>query len=277
MKDMRRKYGRYALITGASSGIGAEFARQLAAGRLDLILVARRRDLLERMAKELRSKYHVHVKVAPADLSRENFMSELESAIKGSEIGLLVNNAGFATSGPFLETDAEKELEMLHVNARAPLVLTKALAPAMVRRGRGGIIFLSSMAGMMSLPYMANYAATKAYDLMLGEALWYELKGKGVDVLSLAPGAVKTEFGKVAEVGSGFGLMEPEKVVREALRKLGRTPSFVPGSFFRAIAGSSRVLTRKMLVRVSGSLWTRYIMRRKHVDCLEKRPEDECS
>ncbi|MDG6224615.1 MAG: SDR family oxidoreductase [Candidatus Thermoplasmatota archaeon] len=277
MKDMKGRYGRYALITGASSGIGEEFARQLAAEGLDLVLVARRKGRLDRIAKELRTRYHVDVRVAPVDLSLEDFMLELDPVINDLEIGLLVNNAGFATSGPFLETDAEKELEMLHVNARAPLVLTKALAPAMVGRGRGGIIFLASMAGMISLPYMANYAATKAYDLMLGEALWYELKGRGVDVLSLAPGAVKTEFGKVAEVGSGFGLMEPEKVVSKALRKLGRTPSFVPGSFFRAIAGSSRILTRKMLVRVAGSLWTRYIMRRKHVDCLEKRPEDECS
>lgn len=222
------RYGPFALVTGASSGIGAEFARQLAATGLGLILVARRRDRLEALADELRAAHGVEVVVAPGDLGAEDFMEALAPALEGREVGLLVNNAGFGVAGDLLSNDLARELESLYVNCRAPLVLTHSLAGPMVARGRGGVIFLSSVLGHFPLPYMAHYSATKAWDLFLGEGLYEELRGRGVDVLTLCPGGTRTEFGAVAGAGASTG-MAVEPVVRGALRGLGRRPTVIAG------------------------------------------------
>jgi hypothetical protein len=196
-----------ALVTGASSGIGAEIARQLAHRGHTLVLVARRRDRLERVAAELRAEHSVRAETLGCDLSKPASRQRLPSRIAalGLTIDVLVNNAGFATGGAFHLSDPARELDQLRVLVEAPVALCSAFLPAMVRRGSGAVLNLASTAGMQPLPYSAGYSAAKAYILTFSEALHHELKGSGVTVTALAPGPVSTEFWEVAgwEVGSG--------------------------------------------------------------------------
>lgn len=228
MESFRERYGPWALVTGASAGLGAEFARQLAAKRINLILVARRKERLETLASELEGQYNVEVKAIAADLARSDFMSSIRPVLQTLELGLLVNNAGFGLVGNFLENDLERELEMLNVNCRAPLILAHEVGRQMVERKRGGIIFVSSTSGFTVTPFMTHYAASKAYDLFLGEGLWSELKEHGVDVLALCPGGTRTEFHELAGI-KPFGAMPVEPVVSLALRKLGKKISVIAG------------------------------------------------
>jgi len=228
MKSFRDKYGPWALITGASAGIGAEFARQLSAKGINLILVARRKERLEELAAELKDRNNIEVKTIAVDLSRPDFMSSVRSTVQTLEVGLLVNNAGFGLVGPFLQNDLERELEMLNVNCRAPLILTHVLGKEMVKRKRGGIIIVSSTSGFLATPFMTHYAATKAFDLSLGEGLWYELKEHGVDVMALCPGGTSTEFHQIAGI-RGVMAMPVELVVTQALKSLGKKASLING------------------------------------------------
>ena len=183
-----------ALITGASSGIGEQFARQLAARGYDLILVARRKDRLEELAEQLPTTAHV----IACDLATE--ADELPGKVEklGVDVDLLVNNAGFGLRGRFLELDPERQAEMVRVNCEAVVTLTHAFLPAMVERGRGGVITVASTAGMQPLPYEATYGASKAFAINFTEALWMELRGTGVKTLAVNPGPVPTEWQEVA-------------------------------------------------------------------------------
>src|SRR5262249_3071292 len=185
MKDFVERFGPWALITGASSGIGEAFARRLAEYGLNLVLVARRENRLRKLADELQGHHSVSARVVPVDLSRDDFLPAIEQATADVQVGLLVNNAGIATSGNFLDNDLDSELALLHVNSRAPLVLTHHFAKAMRQRGRGGIIFLTSAVAFAGVPSWSNYAASKAYDLVLAEGLAKELHKDGVSVLAL--------------------------------------------------------------------------------------------
>ena len=228
MSSFKEKYGPWALVTGASAGIGAEFARQLSTEGLNLILVARRKDRLDELAAELRSTNHVAVTTVSADLARPDFMSSIRPVLQNLEVGLLINNAGFGITGAFLQTDLEKELEMLAVNCRAPLILTHELGREMVKRKRGGIIIVSSTSAFLATPYMTHYAATKAFDLSFGEGLWYELKEHGVDAMALCPGGTRTEFHQIAGI-RGVVDMAVEPVVTQALKSLGKRASLING------------------------------------------------
>ncbi len=228
MNSIKEKYGPWALITGASAGIGAEFARQLSEEGLNLILVARRKDRLDELAAELKAKNHVEVKTLPVDLARPDFMSSIRPAVQSLEVGFLINNAGFGMTGSFLQTDLARELEMLDVNCRAPLILTHELGREMVKRKRGGIIIVSSTSGFLATPYMTHYAATKAFDLSLGEGLWYELKEHGVDVMALCPGGTSTEFHQISGIREVM-VMPVEPVVAQALKSLGKKASLING------------------------------------------------
>jgi hypothetical protein len=254
MSDFRERYGPWALVTGASSGIGEEFARQLAARGLDLVLVARRNDRLEALAEQLRAEHKVRTRVAAVDLSRRDFLPNLQAATDGLEIGLLVNNAGVGYSGRFLDHDLERELAMLDVNCRAPLILAHVFGRPMRDRRRGAIIWVSSILGYMPAPFAANYAATKAYDLFMGEALWYELRDSGVDVLVLCPGETKSEFHRVAAGYDRSGGMPVGPVVAAALTKLGRTPSVVAGWSNRALISFQRLLPKRAMIVSLGKI-----------------------
>lgn len=196
-----------ALVTGASSGIGAEIARLLARRGHTVVLVARRRDRLAQLAAELTAEFSVRAETLGCDLSRAASRQRLPGRISalGLEIDVLVNNAGFATGGPFHRSDPARELDQLRVLVEAPLTLCSEYLPGMVRRGSGAVLNVASTAGMQPLPYSAGYSAAKAYVLRFSEALHQELRGSGVTVTALAPGPVSTEFWDVAgwEVGSG--------------------------------------------------------------------------
>lgn len=252
MPSFNERYGPWALVTGASSGIGAEFARQLARQRLNLVLVARRVERLEALAAELRSAYSVEVVVVPADLAREDFLPGLIDATQGREIGLLVNNAGFSNTGVFVRNDIARELELFYVNCRAPLLLTHHFAQEMVARERGGIVVVSSVAGFAPIPRWTNYAASKAYGRFLGTGLWYELRQHGVDVLTLCPGGTRTEFQATAGIGA-TGAMAVEPVVRLALESIGRRPVAIPGRFNRLAAVLARTLPTWLVSRAAGA------------------------
>jgi uncharacterized protein len=196
-----------ALVTGASSGIGAAIARELAARGHGLVLVARRRDRLQALASELEAAHGIRAEALGCDLtkaaSRQRLPARIESL--GLGVSVLVNNAGFATGGPFHESDPDRELQQVRVLVEAVVALSSAFVPGMVARGRGAVLNVASTAGMQPMPYSAGYAAAKAYVLSFSQALHHELRGLGVTVTALAPGPVSTEFWDVAgwEVGGG--------------------------------------------------------------------------
>jgi short-subunit dehydrogenase len=225
------KYGPWALITGASRGFGAEFARQLAARGFNLVLAARSEDQLKALAQVLEREYNITVKIITIDLSREDLIDQITKVTDSLEIGLLVNNAGLSTVGPFLDTSADYLLSQFHTNARAALILTRHFGGKMAANGRGGVIFLSSGSALHGAPYSANYSGTKAYNLMLAEALWAELRPLGVDVLGFIAGLTRTPGMEANEPKPNLfvPLGRPDKVVRQALMALGKKPTSADG------------------------------------------------
>lgn len=245
-----------ALVTGASSGIGEQFARQLAARRHDLVLVARRADRLERLASELPTEAHV----VACDLATD--AASLPGRVQelGVQVDLLVNNAGFGTSGPFLETDPAREAEEVRLNCEAVVTLCHAFVPGMVDRGRGGVINVASTAGMQPIPYEAVYAATKAFAISFTDALHTELRGTGVGAMSVNPGPVPTEWQEVAgyapdRPAPAPGEISAAQVVGESLEAWDRGKRFViPGRtirwFIRATQPSPRALQLRITERM---------------------------
>ena len=245
--DFADRYGPWALVTGASSGIGEAFAQQLAARGLNLLICARRREKLDLLAEQLQQSHRVEVRPLALDISDAGFMARLIEATNDLDLGLVVSNAGFGLKGPHTEQSPEDLDTMLAVNARAPMLITRTLAQQLIRRGRGGIILTGSMEGYMGFPLSAAYSATKGFVHFLGEALWQELKPYNVDVLILAPGSTDTE----ALTKQGFdknkmsGVMSPERVAREALQNLGRRRIYMPGASNRFFTWLLSSLPRK--------------------------------
>jgi len=252
MTDFVQKYGPWAIITGASSGIGEEFAKQLAARKMNLVLVARRKEKLELLSRELIKAHGIEVKIVFADLSNPDFLEKIQSVASSLEIGLLVNNAGFALTGEFLGHTLEEELSLLNVNCRAPLMLAHTFGKKMAQRGNGGIINVASASAFLPMPFWTNYAASKAYLLHFSEGLGYELRKKGVDVLALCPGSTRTEFSKVA--GTTSGGMEPNQVVELGLKKLGKQPVAIAGFSNKIISFISRFFSRKLLTKIGAGV-----------------------
>ena len=246
-----------ALITGASSGIGEQFARQLSERGYELILVARRKDRLEKLAEELPTK----AQVIACDLSDEAAKLPDKVSKLGIEVDLLVNNAGFGVRDRFLGVPADRQAEMVRVNCEAVVTLTHAFLRPMVERGRGGVITVASTAGMLPLPYEAVYGATKAFALNFTEALHMECRGTGVKILAVNPGPVPTEWQQVAgyeESGAQMmpGAIEADQVVSEALRSYDKGKrSMVPGRFFRNFMRLNAPAPRAIKLRVSERLY----------------------
>ncbi len=189
-----------ALVTGASAGLGRDFARCFAADGHDLVLVARRRERLDALAEELVCDHEVKVHVVPADLSDPGAPDAIAALLREQSLAIdyLVNNAGFGSNGAFVELDLGREVEMIAVNITALVKLTGLLVPEMVARGRGRVLNMGSSAGFQAGPYMATYYATKAFVNHFSEALAHELQGTGVTVTVSCPGPVATEFGGIA-------------------------------------------------------------------------------
>ena len=251
-----KKYGPWALLTGASSGIGEAFASRLAAEGLNLVLAARRKDRLEKLARQLGSEYSIQVKTVKVDLLQEGFLEEIRKTTDSLEIGLLVNNAGLWKMGEYLEISQEDELKMIDLNIKAPSILTHHFAIKMSERKRGGIINIASLLAYVGVPYSAVYSATKAYELVKSESLWYELKQYGIDVLSLSPGLTKSEMTNGFDFSHmPMSLLKPEKVVRAALKALGKKSQVIPGGMNRLLGFlSKRVMSRDMNTRLFGML-----------------------
>jgi uncharacterized protein len=248
-----RQYGPRALVVGASDGIGEAFAVALAARGLDVVLVARRQALLESLARRLRTDHGVDASVVVADVATPAGLDAVIAAADG--VGLLVCNAALGPIGPFADLTPSQVDAVLDVNCRAAARLTHAIGGAMVARGRGGVILLSSMAGGQGSALVAHYAATKAYLRVLAEGLWAEWRPHGVDVLACCPGLVRTPtFTKSNLVRLGRLVpapMSPERVARDALRALGRGPSVIPGWRNRWSASAvARLLPRSAAVRL---------------------------
>ena len=189
-----------ALITGASAGIGAAVSRELASRGHNVILVARRKERLETLATELVEQHGIRAETLSCDLGKAAPRGRLPGQIEklGLDVEILINNAGFATNGPYEKADPEREIEQVRVLVEAPVALTLAFLPAMVKRGRGAILNVASTAAMQPLPYSAGYSSAKAYVKTLSEALHIEMKGKGVTVSALCPGPVSTDFWEIS-------------------------------------------------------------------------------
>ncbi len=251
MANFKDKYGPWAIVTGASSGLGKDFAYQLAEKGLNVVLAARREDRLKALAAELESRYSVEAQVAVVDLSKEDFLPAMLKVTDDLDIGLLINNAGFANSGEFLDNDLESELRLLHVNCRAPLLLTHEYGNQLKKRKKSGIIFVSSVAGFSGIPLWTNYAASKGYDMLFAEGLGAELKKSGIDVLALCPGSTRTEFHDVADINPMMA-MDSKDVVKIGLSKLGKKNVVVAGLMNKFNANSTRFLPRFMNVKTFG-------------------------
>ncbi len=251
---------RRAMVTGASAGIGAAFAERLARDGYDLVLVARRRDRLEELAKRLSESHEIEAEVLAADLvDAGDLLVVEERAAAAPGLDLLVNNAGFGTAGPFSDADPDLEEQQVLLNVVALLRLSRAALPRMVARGSGAILNVSSMAGMTPTPYNATYGGTKAFVNSFTEALAVELRGNGVRVEALCPGFTRTEFQDVAQVDTSnipdFAWMDPEPVVDAAMDALESGDVIcVPGLGNRAFSLVARSLPRSLVARATGAL-----------------------
>ena len=237
------RYGRYALVTGATSGIGKEIAYLLASAGFGLLIVARNKEELQRVSDHLTDSYHVSVSNLVADLSTKEGVNELIAFSDVFDIGLVVANAGFGTAGHFLQSDLSQELNMLALNCEALFVLTHYFSKRLADRGKGGIVLLSSLVAFQGTPYAAHYAATKAYVQSLGEALSHELKEVNVDVLTAAPGPVISGFGERAHMKMSNAL-RPSDVGTPILKSLGRRSTVLPGLLTKFLVYSLRTVPR---------------------------------
>lgn len=241
-----------ALVTGASSGIGEAFARALAARGCDLVLVARRRDRLDALADGLEARYGISCARIAFDLSTERPGSRLRELVDG-DVDLVVNNAGFATQGPFLDGDAEDFARVLAVDVRAVVDICHAFLPDMVRRRHGAIMNVSSTTAYQPVPSLAVYAAAKSFVLSFSQSLWYEARQHGVKVFSFAPGPTHTEFFDViGETATVVGrLQTADQVAAAGLKALDRRhtpPSAVSGVSNSVSAALARLVPRRVLM-----------------------------
>lgn len=253
-----------ALVTGASSGIGAEFARALAARGDDLVAVARDVSRLGAFAERLEEEYGAHVEVLSADLTAKKGRAVVEARLESAEpaVDLLVNNAGVGTHGKFAELPREGEAREIRLNVLALVQLAHAALPGMIQRGRGGIINVSSLAGYQPTPLTATYGATKAFVTSFSQALHEELRGTGVKAMVLCPGFTRTEFQERAGFDSsavlGFMWQTPEPVVAAALRAYDQGRAVcVPGALNQAGAAFSSALPAGITRRIAGAVLPR--------------------
>lgn len=246
----RERYGPWAVVTGASDGIGRDFARRLAEAGVHVVLVARRAELLETLAAELSRTHGVSARVLAMDLSAHGAAAALCSATSDVDIGLLVAAAGFGTSGPFLAANLAGELEMLHLNCAVVTALAHLFGRRLAERRRGGLVLMSSLLAFQGVPRAATYAATKAYVQTLAEGLHGELAPHGVDVVACAPGPVKSGFEGRAGMQMGMGL-PASAVGRATLEALGKRTTVRPGWLSKALElALASLLTRWARVRM---------------------------
>lgn len=256
-KAFRAKYGPWAVVAGASAGLGAQYAEQLAAVGVNVALVARRQRELETLAATLRERYGVEARTLPLDLAQPDAAAMLDQQTADLDVGLLVYNAARSLIGPFLDLPLDDHLGELAVNVQTPMALAWRFGRRFTARGRGGIILMSSMSASLGSALITNYGATKAYTLALAEGLWEELRERGVDVLATMPAAIATPnyaaSGATRQAAAGATTLSPDVVAREALIALGHGPSVTPGSATKlASFFMRRLMPRKSAIRMMG-------------------------
>ncbi len=250
---LQARYGEWVLVTGASSGIGQELAKQFASTGFKIVITGRRGAVLEELATQWFMEYQTEVIPVVGDLSHPDQVQALIDATQHLPIGIAVLNAGFGTSGSFIHSDLEAEQNMLALNCGAVLKLSHHFAGRMSQAGRGALVLMSSMVAFQGVPHAANYAATKAYVQTLGEALAVELKPKGVDVLCAAPGPVVSGFSARADMQMGQAL-SPEQVGVPIIRAIGRRSTSLPGFLTKFLVYNLRLLPRWAKVRIMGQI-----------------------
>jgi len=258
--SLHERYPGWALVTGASAGIGEHFVRALAAEGISCVLCARREQRLEALADEIRRAEGVQARVVVADLSRSEGTETLLAAVADLPISIFISNAGFGAAGDFAESESERLDEMVGLHCGAPVTLCRRLLPAMRERGNGALLFTGSIAGRQAIPLHGLYAASKAFQLLLGEALHVELRGSGIDVLVVEPGVTDTEFQKLAGERPLRG-EPPARVVTAALDGLGRQSSLIPGwwDWLRANA-AARLVPRRFAAFAARDVFRRRIL-----------------
>lgn len=244
------RYGRWALIAGASEGLGEAFADALGRAGYDLIVIARRVDTLEATAARLRAQHGVEVVALALDLAANDVCARIVAGVGEREVGVLVYNAAFSRVGGFLDTPLDDHLAALAVNCRTPMMLVHHFGAAMRRRHRGAIVLMGSMSGLQGSPRLASYAATKAFARVLGESLWGELRSSGVEVSTCIAGATRTPGFEAVASDTPGPVMAPREVVEQALAALGREPSVIPGLANKLAAWALGKLPRRRQVEV---------------------------
>ena len=257
---LAHRYGPWALVTGASSGIGEQFAYALAAQGFHLVLVARRTERLESLARTLHAQHGTQCDVVCADLATDAGLTRTTAASDTRDIGLLIANAGFGLKGEFLDQPLSRLREMVRLNCEAPLILAHHVGATMRTRGRGGIIVTSSAAAFQGTPSTSVYGATKAFELLLAEGLWDELRTHHIDVLAVCPGATDTEGPRnsgVIDAKVPGGIMLPATVVEVALGALGKRSYVVPGLVNRLATLGTRLIPRAISTYLAGRIMRR--------------------
>lgn len=251
------RYGPWAVVAGASEGLGAAFANSLATRGVNLLLLARRGELLQAVAERLRATASVELRTAVCDMARTDLADALQKLTSDLDVGLVIYNAAHAPVGDLVSQKIDQLLRVVDVNVRGPLVFTRTLAPNMIARGRGGIVLMSSLAGFQGSPRIATYAASKAFNTVLGESLWSELGPHGVDVVVCCAGAVRTPGYASSTAKEALGMLDADVVAEETLNALGRGPVVVPGVINRlARFALGRVLSRRFAISIMASSTT---------------------
>ena len=248
---MTRRYGPTALVTGACSGIGRAFAENLAAQGFDLVLVARSAEVLTTLAADLTRQHGVKVTVLPVDLGQPGAVAEILSQTQSHPIGLMVAAAGFGSAGPFLSQPLAAEVNMVDVNCRSVVDLTHGIGQRLLAQKRGGIVLFGSVLGFQGAPLSATYAATKNFVQAFAEGLAAEVKGQGIDVLSVAPGPVGTGFGARARMNLAQA-ETPDVVARVSLAALGHHTTIRPGVLAKFLGLSLGLLPRRARIAMMG-------------------------
>ena len=254
---LKTKYGDWAIVTGASSGIGLELATQLATAGFNLVITSRHVDKLQDVEEQLKVNSNIQIKIIACDVSNKEGIDKIIQATQGINVGLLVVSAGYGTSGNFIDSSLHNEINMLTVNCEAVLSLTHYYSQQFVQKKRGGIILMSSMVAFQGTPYAANYAATKAYVQTLAEGLGVELKPHNVDVLAAAPGPVESGFSQRANMKMSMSLT-PQQICVPILKALGRKTTVLPGLLTKILVYSLRTVPRwgkvKIMAKVMGGM-----------------------
>jgi short-subunit dehydrogenase len=251
--------GKWALVTGASAGIGGALAKELAAGGTNLVLTARRKDRLDELSASLRSQHKVKTEVFVADLAEAGAPKKIFAFTKekGLDIDLLINNAGFGQFGEFPSVEIQRLLDMVQVNCHAVVHLTRLYLPEMIARHRGDVLILASTASFQAVPYISTYAATKAFDLLFAEGLAEEIKPYGIRVCALCPGSTETEFHVVAGQDQFIRKAETaEKVARTGLKALAAGKSYVISGLGNYLgAHGERLVPRRFVTKIAAGMF----------------------